>query len=188
LEIDRNWGREHHDRVGELGLAFYDELPRGGTGHDIAYTGFRAFCLAVALELLRFGCKQREVVELIALENKELAKAFEGTTARVQTAGRSHFIEGEPKRVGQPYSHLLFFAVRQVEAHKEIAERSGGAIKEGEPLYLPELFKGWDNLMLALKKRIPKEVSSMFVLEVSEIAARTVELLELAPLKRRGPQ
>lgn len=183
MEVDRKWGEQH---PGFDELAFHDELP--GIGHDIAYTGFRTFCLAVALELLRFGFKPGEVVELIALQIKQLRTAFESTTANIKTAGRSHFTQGEPKRVGQPYDHLMFYVVWQVEAHREIAERSGGVIKEGETLNLPDMFRGWDKLTPVLEQRIPSEASSVFVLEVSEIATRTEELLELAPPKKRGRQ
>jgi hypothetical protein len=194
LEIDRNWGSANEHRLAEFGMAFYDRLP-SGTGHDVSYSAARAFNLAVALVLVRFGFKQGEVVEAVALLGDKLRQAFERATATVAAHGRHK--ETEEKTVllpkvrtslgsGKRADPLIFLVIRRVEASTRTAVQSDGAIHAGEMLIDHEVCHGWDKLNTFLQSEIPKEMNSVFLIELSELAIRIVELLQLQPVRRRG--
>src|SRR3990167_10252586 len=57
LEIDREVGQTGNKEPEDT--AFYSELPKG-TGSDVGYSAFNAFCLALGLDLLDAGFKQGE--------------------------------------------------------------------------------------------------------------------------------
>lgn len=133
LEIDRRQGLVNKDHLDKAPMAFFDALPQG-TGTDAVYSAERIFNVAIALELLRFGCKQSEVVEKVALMQPELKRAFERATATVETKGPHRFVDGtkvllpkvrrNARRVEPKLDPTIFLVIRYVEASKRMAEWS----------------------------------------------------------------
>ena len=193
LTIDRDWGHHNQHRLAEFGMAFYDELPPG-TGHDTGYSAYRTFCLAVALELVRFGCKQQETVEKIALIQAELRRAFERATTTVETLGFSTRTDATRLKLPKVKTRgdqekldpSIFLVIGKVDASSRLAAQSGGAVKEGEELIDHELIFGWEDLGRFLQREIPRQTTSIFLIELSQLAARVDELLKLQPVRKRG--
>src|ERR1700682_2370235 len=75
LDIDRTWSRSS-DKVGAATAAFRG-TSLAGSGTDVVYTAFDAFCLAVALDLLSAGFKQQEVTLLMSRLRFTLREPFE---------------------------------------------------------------------------------------------------------------
>jgi hypothetical protein len=185
LEIDRNWGRANSDRLSEHPMAFYETLP-AGTGQDVSYSAFQAFRLAVALELLSFGCKQSEVVEQIALCRDDLKAAFERATRAIKTFGMSSEITLDNVRNHNPKYASIFLVFTQVDVSERMAQAYPSSLKTGERLLAPEVCVGQENLQRFIKRALPKETYKALVIELSFLAARLVELLAEAPLRKRG--
>jgi hypothetical protein len=193
LEIDREWGHSNLHGLQESGLAFYDTLP-DGRGYDVSYSAQRAFNMAVALRLVEFGFKQKEVVEQVALLQPQLEYAFARATATLQTHGRTRqkndaFVSLKTKnRSGSSdqIDYTIFLIVHQVEASNRTADLSGGTIEAGEELIAPRLSFGWEHLEADLRDLIPRQTTSVFLIELAELAARLMELLDEQPMLRRG--
>ncbi|MDH2314074.1 hypothetical protein [Methylobacterium brachiatum] len=173
-------------------MAFYDELP-AGTGHEVQYTPYRVFNLAVAHELTRFGCKQGEVVELIATIQDQLTDAFGRANDRLQTRGRTSFTQSDEAGPGSSTRERrkrlkIFLALRRVEATERAVEYFGPSVKEGERLNHIEILDGPERLATFLSEELTGGLFGAFVIELSELAVRITELVQHAPVRKRGRQ
>ena len=173
-------------------LAFYDEFP-AGTGHEVQYTPYRVYNLAVAHELTRFGCKQGEVVELIATIQDQLTDAFGRANDRLQTWGRTSFTQSDEVGPGlSPRERRerlkIFLALRRVEATERAVEYFGPSVKEGERLNTIEILDGPEKLATFLSGELTGGLFGAFVIELSELAVRITELVQHVPLRKRGRQ
>lgn len=171
-------------------LAFYDELP-AGTGHEVQYTPYRVFSLAVAHELARFGCKQGEVVELLAGIQDELKTAFDKANDGLQTWGRTNFTCSDASQSDLSPQDIrdqskIFIALRRVEATESAVMFFGGEVKEGERLCAKVLLYGRVELDRFLAKELAGGLFGAFVIELSELAVSVTELVQRAPVRRRG--
>ena len=178
LEIDRVRVRSSSETP-----AFFDHLPIG-TGSDAQYDEFGTFCLATALELLRFGFKQREVVGKIASLRPKLEKAYERTSRIVQARGSTYQIlvpEG-PKVNGETPGRFVFLVIDPIEG----AAQSNGNDQDSSPTAGSAVCQGWGDLQRYLKRRMPSSVRSAHVVDLSELVIRTNELLPLRQPVRRG--
>ena len=185
LAIDRNWGRANSKHPSEHPTAFYDTLP-AGTGQDVSYSAFQAFRLTVALELLSFGCKQSEVVEQVGLCRGALEAAFDKATRTIKTFGRSSEITLDNVPNQDREEALIFLVLTQVDVSEKMAEAYPGSLKAGERLLAPEVCFGRSDLQRFIKRTLPKQSYKVLVIELSFLAARLVELLAQAPLRKRG--
>jgi hypothetical protein len=189
LEIDRRWGAENKDRLAQYPMAFHDALPTG-TGTDIEYTSSNAFTLAVALELVRFGFKQGEVVEATGMLRPDLNRIFCISVARSEAGGRlmknERTASTRREKGGRVGDGLVFLTLRQVEISSSLADRFKGAVTAGSTFIDSNIHYGRSNFSRFLEKSVPKEGPSIFVMELSELAARIVEILPLLPLRKRG--
>jgi hypothetical protein len=183
LDEDRKRGATQGKRNSKLALAFYDELPEG-RGSDVGYSDFRAFCLVVALDMVRCGYKAKEVVQLIALSSDLLKTAFARANASVRTMGCTNFIFGDAMSKGSPVEQRMaasrFLLVYSVEAlsKSDARDEEAGALD-------PELIKG-DELTERLQSLVRDGIRSYFLIELTELAARTRELLNIVPRQERG--
>src|SRR6185312_6717700 len=152
LEIDRKRLREVPDKGRPLNAAFFANLP-DGRGTDASYDAFGVFALAVALELLRFGFKQGEVVGKVAHLRDKLEQAHKKVTSSLQSQGSTyeHRAENNAQEPGRPY---VFLVIDPLEPSDE-----GGALNEvgkGEDA----LCWSWDDVQRYLKSHMPAEVRS----------------------------
>lgn len=173
-------------------LAFYDELP-AGTGHEVQYTSFRVFNLAVAHELTRFGCKQGEVVDLIAAIQDKLKDAFVRANDGLQTWGRANYTktgEADPRSSPQKRRQQLkiFLVLRRVEATEHAVQYYGPSVEELERINYIEIFYSPVKLAAFLSEELTGGLFGAFVIELSELAVRISELVQHAPVRKRGRQ
>lgn len=172
LDEDVARARASQDLHPACTLAFYDELP-AGTGHEVQYTPFRVFNLAIAHELTRSGFKQGEVVELVAAIQDKLKSEFEKANAELRER-RAH--------------QKIFLFLRRVEATESAVEYFGGSVREGERLNSVEILDGSEKLGMFLSKELADGTFGAFVMELSKLAVRVTELVQHAPVRKRGRQ
>lgn len=192
LDEDVARARATQDGSPACTLAFYDELP-AGTGHEVRYTPYRVFNLAVAHELTRFGCKQGEVVELIAATQGKLKDAFSRANDGLQTWGRTSFTQSSE---ADPALSLrerrerrkIFLALRRVEATESAVEYFGTSLNKGERLNNIEILDRPEKLATFLSEELTGGLFGAFVIELSELAVRITELVQHAPVRKRGRQ
>jgi hypothetical protein len=173
-------------------LAFYDELP-AGTGHEVQYAPYRVFNLAVAHELARFGCKQGEVVELIATIQDKLKGAFIRANDSLKTWKHSTFTQSaEDGQILSPSDRReqlkIYLALRRVEATEKTVEYFGASVKEGTRINHVETIYGPEELATFFSKELTGGLFGAFIMELSELAARVSELVQYAPPLKRGRQ
>lgn len=189
LEIDRERARAE-GVSGEATVAFFDALPEG-RGSDAQYDAFGAACLAIGLELLRFGFKQREIVGKIAAVRSLLERFYRTRIAQVSVEGTTYIIEDRDgqlprKRSGRKQNQDVadprgFLVLDAVEG-ADVATPSVGSHGEGSP----RLCVGEEDLLRTLGRLLPAQRYGVFVIEVSELMLRTRELLDKHPVRRRG--
>ncbi|MHB2208459.1 hypothetical protein [Methylobacterium sp. CM6257] len=172
--------------------AFYDELP-AGTGHEVQYTPFRVFNLAIAHELTRSGFKQGEVIELVATIQDKLKGAFEKANVDLQTRGRTIFTQSNASDQGLSLRERrnlrkIFLFLRRVEATEDAVAYFGQSLREGERLNCVETLDGSEKLGMFLSEELANGTFGAFVMELSELAVRVTELVQHAPVRKRGRQ
>jgi hypothetical protein len=189
LQLDRsgrNLGHPADPPPVEYALS---SIEPGGTGVDALFTAFDAFCLAVAVDLLRAGFKQSEV----ALLMMHLRPRLEAPFARILTSppafksrlGKSLSPEGAQRR--QRGDRRVFLVIERVEfseAFPVFAELGSKRSKEAM-LREPTICHGIDALCDKLDQ-MDHLFRRAIVLELAQMAARISELLEQAPRRRRG--
>ena len=159
------------------------------TGKDASFTAFDAFCLAIAMDLLRAGFKQGEVLLLIGHLRPRLGKRFADILdnpptfrSRLRLANRSD-AAGKDERDDD---RRLFLVIQRVEfseafpAFATMGKQNRGAIFR-EPLFC----RGIEELGIELGK-MDHLFRRAIVLEIAHIAARVAEFLDQAPYVKRG--
>ena len=158
-----------------------------GTGVDTPFTAFDAFCLAIALDLVRAGFKQREVHVLMAhlrfrLEGpfQEIIKNPPRFRSRIDRKADSSRNEesGPDRRV-----FLLIDRVEMSEAFPILATINPN--NRGVIFSEPVLSRGIDELSHKLGK-MDHLFRRAIVLEIAHMAARLAEFLDQAPDVKRG--
>jgi hypothetical protein len=190
LDDDVARARANWDHNAVHSMAFYDELPIG-TGHQVEYAPYRVFNLAVAHELARFGCKQREIVDFIADSHSELRTAFAQTNENLQTSGRTRFMQSSsaaPEMTPRQRREQLniYLVLRRVEATESAVAYFGEAVRAGDRLTSKEILYGPAELQNFLSRELNNGLFGGFVMELSELAVRITELIARAPVRKRG--
>jgi hypothetical protein len=152
---------------------------------------YRVFNLAVAHELARFGCKQGEVVELVADIQSELKCAFDRANAGPELFGNMDSMERDATDADEPESDSgarvkSYLALRRVEATESAVAYFGGAVQAGARLSQKEILDGPDKLNRFLAEQLQDGLFAVFVMELSKLAVGIMELMPLAPLRKRG--
>ena len=189
LQLDRsgrNMGLPWDPPPVEFALSSFE--PRG-TGVDALFTAFDAFCLAIALDLLRGGFKQSEVALLL----RHLRPRLEAPFAHILTsppAFTSRLVKSVGPQSAQRRQHddrRVFLVIERVEFSEAFPVFADMRIKRSQESMLgePTICHGID----ALRDKLD-QMDHLFrraiVLEIAQMAARISELLERAPLRRRG--
>jgi hypothetical protein len=158
-----------------------------GTGVDAIFTAFDTFCLALALDFMRAGFKQSEVLLLIAHLRPRLAQPFAAimrSPPRFRSrhspktgAGRSTMEPEEDRRV--------FLVVERVEFAEAFPTAAGRKVDQGAIFREPTFCHGIDGLRDKLDA-MDHFFRRAVVMEIANMAARVSEFLDQAPLVRRG--
>lgn len=184
LQIDRAHGINVGAKLSEHPMAFFDELPVG-KGHPVRFTPRKAFNLIIACELLRFGFNQGEVVEAIGMVDASLEQAFDRSVALLETDGWMKYGSGQERE--QKAADLRWFLLIAGEVMPSgTAERTEGVVKDGERLLGLEVAQDQNYMVERLRQLSNERLRAIGVLELSQLAARILELLPLQKEKRAG--
>ena len=184
LEIDRA------DREEGEAFAFIADAPQG-QGVDVVFTGFDAFCLALALDLLDAGFKQAEVVFLMRHIREDLKREYawimsDPPLAR-QRVGAKH-VPDRPSYEdgGRRWADYRVFAVIQKVEMTEVFPVLAEPRYSGKPTILEPVFcRGIEALQADLNRRADSFRKAM-VLEIANAAALVTSFLDEAPITKRG--
>ena len=195
LELDLKWAADKagRQRKNYLNLTFFDDIP-DGTGTDINYTPFNALCLAIAVEFVRFGIKQGEALEKIAAIKSELENLFEEAQKTLKTDGSSRYVtakSGGPTRElvagkGPTPDPSIFLIVKEFDGAQRDQSRIESWMGEGNLIWDHEICRGEKKLSERLGRIFQAESRSAFVMDIAELTARILEVLEVQPLRKRG--
>jgi hypothetical protein len=183
LEIDREgapFGKEVFRRARVHALS--SSAPEG-TGVDIDFSAFDAFCIAIALDLLRTGFKQSEVMILMGRIRGLLEQPFQQILENPPPR-RPHGNKVEPQPARHADRHV-FLVVERVEASERHAEYATGKYARVPLNIEPRVFVGVPALSdyMATMDHVFRRA---IVVEIAQIAARLTEFLEKAPKISRG--
>ena len=160
-----------------------------GSGVNATFTAFDAFCLAIALDFLRAGFKQSEVLLLMLHLRPRLERPFAQIldappAFRSRLAGKANPDVRMPKSSDDRRVFLVIQRVEFSEAFPAFAQLASPRKKA--PIYREPMFcKGVDDLRDRLDL-MDHHFRRAIVLEIAYTATKVVELLNQAPLKRRG--
>ena len=156
-------------------------------GVDATFTAFDAFCLALAVDFLRTGFKQSEVLLLVAHLRPRLVQPF-ADALRDPPKYKPH----SGRRSAAPDDDLsekdrrVFLLIERVEFAEAFPAFPAKAGKRAAAIYREPMFcHGIDDLRDKLS-RIDHLFRRALVFEIAHMAARIAEFLERAPLIRRG--
>ena len=187
LEIDLELGAGAGKAA--VSSAFYGSVPRG-TGSEARFDQFGAFCIALGIELLDAGFKQREVVFLLRHVKPELSREF----AHVLSLPPSprNLIRPED-RPGAPTRRvrnlkvadcLVYMLIEKVELTEAFPAQRGGRRREPS-LMEPRFIRGSEALANELSE-MPSYYRKILVIEIAELIVEIGEALIEAPIKKRG--
>ena len=191
LELDRQ-PLPYASETSPADFAFFDEAPVG-TGTDIRYSAFNAFCLALALDCLDAGFKQAEVVFLMRHLRMALEPWFALALRYPPSPRQRYFAKHYPGYPtfaddGGRYADLRLFAVIGKLEITEILAPEAQAKLADRPVYLePEFCRGGEALAQALR-RLDHAHRKVFVLESPTPPPAVARLLAEAPPVHRGRQ
>jgi hypothetical protein len=158
-----------------------------GTGIDAAFTAFDAFCLALAVDFLRAGFKQSEVLLLLGHLRPRLSGPFnEIVSAGAAPAFRSRLDRrsGGAEEAGK--DRRVFLVVERVEFSEAFpAFAALGKGQKGGIFREPSFCYGIDALRDKLDK-MDHLFRRAIVFEIAQMARRIAAFLDEAPLKKRG--
>lgn len=171
LELDRMRRRER-DEVPAARFAFHDAPPHG-SGVEVRYTTFNAFCIALGLELLDIGFKQAEIVYLLRHLRAGLLEKFEQTHHEPAAFAQASGID-----------HRRYLVLTKIEV-KEIVP---GKAKPRNLPYIeePRFCEGVAGLHNEFDQGSPNHFRKAVVLELAYTAALVRENLKQSPQFRRG--
>jgi hypothetical protein len=189
LQLDRSGATSGHPAYPiPVAHALSAEEP-GGRGVDATFTAFDAFCMAIALDFLRAGFKQTEVLLLMLHLRPRLeqpfAKILDAPPALQPRLSRKPSAESRER--GPTDDRRVFLVIQRVEFSEAFPafEHTTSTRKKAsifrEPVFcsgIVELRQQLDLMDHLFRRAI--------VLEIAHTAARIVEFLHQAPLKRRG--
>jgi hypothetical protein len=189
LQIDRSGrGRGHPADPPPVEFALSSGRTEG-TGFDATFTAFDAFCLAIAIDLLRAGFKQSEVfLFMIHLRPRlegpfaEILRAPPPFRSRLARNAAEEIHKGRPRDDGR-----VFLVINRVEFSETFPTFPEMTFKRSKAPILPDPFfcYGVDDLRDKLDG-MDHIFRRAIVIEIAHMAAMIAELLEQAPALRRG--
>lgn len=199
LELDRSGALYIVEDPPQSSFAF-SESATEGTGNDASFTVLDTWCLALALDLLDAGFKQKEVTFLMRFLRPELAKRLSRILEN-PPGGRQ--LLNPKSRPGLPTYRLangrqaadcyVFLIIRKVEITEVFTppprSRGSTTTSDAAPSFLMPIFcEGFEALNERAKKDMPLRFRKAMVMEIAQVADDVRSLLENAPEIRRGPK
>ena len=166
--------------------------PPASEGGESEYHAADAFCLAVALDLLDAGFKQREVVFLMRYLRPELGRRFSGLLRPPSLVDRQlHRAKDYPhmptfEHRGHRYADRRVFVVLQKLELTEIRPGLAGKPRARPVFGAPIYCDGTDELGEHLSSAMPNHRRTATVVELAATAQSTQQWLSAAPVIRRG--
>jgi hypothetical protein len=192
LEVDRTQEKIYASEVPHARYAFIDGPP-SGTGIDLSYSAFNAFCLGVAYDLLDAGLKQSDVVFLVRNLRRDLAQEFtwmarSPIVPRMKTPASERpncptFTEN-----GTVWADCrVFVVIEKVELEELKPTGLSPDFKEESLVFQPKFLRGGNALAEELRT-MNFDYRKALVLELAHTAQMVTEALKTAPAIRRGRQ
>ena len=160
-----------------------------GSGVNATFTKFDAFCLAIALDFLRAGFKQSEVLLLMLHLRPRLERpfakilnappAFQSRVVGKTNPDVSKRKSGDDRRIFLVIQRVEFSEAFPAFAHLTNTRKKASIYRE------PVFCKGIDELRDQLDL-MDHHFRRAIVLEIAHTAVKIVEFLNQAPLMRRG--
>ena len=188
LDLDREFDADKEELRPPSEYAFVSSAA-GGSGIEVAYAPFDAFCLGLALDLLDVGFKQGEIVFVMRYLRPELETWFPKLVAAPSLIDRqTNIARQHPKlpttKRGRVADARVFVVLNRVEVSEVF---SGLRAKAGKPVFLsPEFCSGVGKLAKYLDDLLPLHRRTVMVLEIAAIAQAVSEFLQIAPFNPRG--
>ena len=190
MELDRKRELYEGSQVAYADFAFFDHEPPG-RGVDAVFTPFNVFCLALGLELMDAGFKQRDVIFLLRHIRSELETLYETIRKfppkvrdrkRYRRRSETSLRSGEGEADGDDRVFMI--------TNKMALDGIFPVLDERLPRKLPRFEQpGFCRGINALGNELDKlglERRRAFVLEIAYAAAPIAQFLEQASAVRRG--
>lgn len=183
LEIDRI------EPVSRGSTYAFSEGPTGGKGSDSAFTGLNCTCLAIGLEMLDLGFKQREIVLFLRAHQQTIREEIDYMFMLGEGhPGRRKGHAGTATRRNDPHDARLFMIVRKLElpntATKAAETRKAVSNVAQKPLFahgLKELAEKLDRLT-----KSGEAYRSSIILEIGTLIEALLVHLAQSTAKKRG--
>ena len=190
LEIDRDLDLSHAEVPPEADHVFAP--PPSLESGETAYRAVDVFCLAIALDLLDAGFKQREIVFLMRYLRPHLEDRYPELLGPPSLINRQRYRAQDHPDLpsyqvrGKNYADGRMFIILQKVELTEITAHAGRR-QQTEPIILEPVFcAGITDLADTLADMMPNRRRAVTILEVAATAQRVQAFLKDAPLIRRG--
>lgn len=190
MEIDRE-NQQGSGNEPPYPAFFRNEAP--GKGQVVSYDAIGVYRLALALELVRFGFKQREVVAKIAAIRGELDDQYDRITAHVRSEGGNREITDVgstfPRRTTRHQTETdaadtdVFLIVDPLETPRTPDADECTDVPQSAAHHVA---LGWGQLHQHLERSLRRERPSAFIVNLTTIATKTNEWLEHQVARSRG--
>jgi len=194
LDLDRDLD------VAALGAAppctfAFVEPSDGGSGTEVPYTPFDAFCLALALDLLDVGFKQGEIVYLMRHLRESLGDWFPDLLARPSLIDRQRPLAKDHPNLPRlergggkaPLADARVFLILNRIEMTEVLACAQPRGKASQPVFLDPVFcEGIAELQTRLDTLMPLHRRTVITLEITAVAQAIHTFLEAAPIVPRG--
>jgi hypothetical protein len=190
LDSDRGLKSSNLQMQPKADFAFAPPPAVGGS--DVAYTAFDVFCLAIGLDLLDCGFKQKEITVFMRYSRPYLERQFQVLLDRPSLIDRQRYLAGDfpdlpfYEEDGQRFVDSRVFAILQKVELTEILPATPRRQKKGPMLFEPIFCEGATALGEELRKIMPYHRRALTVLELTATAQAVQKNLADAPIIRRG--
>lgn len=180
LELDRVRAKNGEKQ------AFFDS-PLPGKGTDATYDEFGACCLAVGVEMLRFGFKQKEVAAKIATVRPKLADAYQTLKKRVTIEGNTKAVDNRNQKLPTMRTgRNLDKNIPDPNLFLVIDTFEGSADSDGTDAAGISFCRGWEDMYRFMQRIVPRRQRGVFIIEVGDLILRLRHRLAVEPVRRRG--
>lgn len=183
LEIDRT------EPVAKGSAYAFSEGPAGGKGSDSAFTEFNCACLAIGLEMLDIGFKQREIVLFLRTHRRKIQEEI-SFMFMLGEGHPSRRMRKPPVKARSEDGHdsRLYMIVQKLELTDALPEVTSGPRRDPHGSQRPLFGQGLKELTEELDRLTKKSQAyrSYIVMEIGTMIEALLVHLVNSPAKKRG--
>lgn len=194
LDLDRDLDVAALGAAPPSAFAFVEPTD-GGSGTEVPYTSFDAFCLALALDLLDVGFKQGEIVFLMRHLREPLEDWFPALVDRPSLIDRQRPLAKMHPRLPRlergggkaPLADARVFLILNRIEMTEVLAPAPPRRKGSPAVFLEPVFcEGVAALQARLDALMPLHRRTVITLEIAAVAQAVSAFLDAAPFVPRG--